>query len=95
VTFKEEWFARKLMTTDSSQYEFEAEAERYQLLKGSPGMEEFKRVVQTGGILRGFLNSYIDGTDLWTNVTESPIGEDMLKDITGRIMEGEAPLFYH
>jgi hypothetical protein len=74
-------------TTDSSQYEFEVEVERYRLLNGCPGIPEFKGGVQTGGILHGFLTSFLDGNDLWTIVTENPIGEDMLKDITRRIIE--------
>jgi predicted Ser/Thr protein kinase len=98
VTFEGELYAHKFMTTDSSQYEFEAEVERYQSLKDCPGVPEFKGVVQAGGILQGFLISYIDGNDLWT-IVQTAIGEDVLKDITRRIIEVavklETRLFYH
>lgn len=100
VTFEGELYAHKFMTKDSSQHEFEVEVQRYQLLKGSQGVPVFKGVVQAGGILQGFLISYIDGKDLWTIVTQNAmIGEEMLLDFTRRIIEVavnlEARGFYH
>jgi hypothetical protein len=100
VTFDGELYAYKFMTKDSSQHEFEVEVERYQLLKGTQGVPVFKGVVQRDGILQGFLVSYIDGKDLWTIVTQkAKIGEEVLLDITRRIIEVGIELetreFYH
>lgn len=51
VTFQSWLYAHKFMTKDRLQHEFEVEVQRYQLLKGSQGVLEFKGIVQAGGIL--------------------------------------------
>jgi hypothetical protein len=88
------------MTRDVPHQEFEVEVQRYQSLKGVQGIPEFKGLVQSGGVLQGFLISYIDGEDLWKFITENGvIGDDVLLDIARRIIKLCAELerreFYH
>src|SRR5436190_408726 len=61
VTFENQLFVHKFMSEESEQCEFEAEVERYQMLKGCEGVPEFRGVVRRQGLLQGFLISYIEG----------------------------------
>ena len=87
VTFENQLFVHKFMSEESEQCEFEAEVERYQMLKGCEGVPEFRGVVRRQGLLQGFLISYIEGDNLWTITREMIKGDPELLDITRRIIE--------
>jgi hypothetical protein len=100
VTYEGKLHVYKFMTRDIPQQRFEVEVQRYHSLEGVQGIPEFKGLVQSGGVLQGFLISYIEGVDLWRFITETgEIGDGALLDIARRIIELCAELerreFYH
>ena len=99
VSFDGEEFAHKFMTPKCYQNSFEAEVDNYKKLEGVDGIPRLKAVVQKAGLIQGLLISYIEGIDLWSTVQNGDIPDEVLVDITCRIIRVAANLeqrgFYH
>jgi serine/threonine protein kinase len=100
VSFRGQRFVHKFISPGRHQNSFEAEVENYKKLEGAPGIPRLAAVVRKEGLIQGLLMSYIEGINLWSAVTsEDPPDDDMLFDITHRIIHVAAELerrkFYH
>ena len=92
VSFHGEEFVYKFMTPKYYQNSFEAEVDNYKQLEGVEGIPLLKAVVRKGGLIQGLLISYIEGIDLWSAVQNEAVPNEVLLDITSRIIRVAANL---
>lgn len=101
VSFQGDKFVYKFMTQKGYQNTFETEAINYKklILVGAAGVPVLRAVVRKAGLIQGLLVSYIEGSDLRSAVQNGDIQDELLLNITYRIIKLAADLeriqFYH
>jgi serine/threonine protein kinase len=99
VSLHGEQLVYKFMTSTCYQNSFETEVENYRKLAGAIGVPKLRAVVRKAGVIQGFLICYIEGPNLWAAIKNGNLGNEVILDITYRIIhlatELERRQFYH